>query len=366
MSRLSLPLRLLLAPALVSGALVLGACNDDDCCDVPPEETVSSALVSTFADQVVVPTYRELATRLTTLDTAARALQTDPTQARLDAAKAAWFAARVPWEESESFLFGPVDSYRFDPALDSWPVNRTDLDAVLASSDPLTPAYVGNLQETQKGFHTVEYLLFGDGGTKRVGDFTTRQFEYLTAITAEMKTISTSLSDAWAKGYDGRPPYRDTLANAGQSGNTAYPSVQAAAQEMVGGITNILDEVANGKIADPYDAKDANLVESQFAYNSLSDFSNNIDSVEHVYRGYADNAATAQHSLQTLVGKGSALDVRIMAELRASTDALAAIPEPFRDSIKDPASAGRIEAAQAAIRKLQTTFETEVLPLVTR
>ncbi|WP_164017288.1 imelysin family protein [Pyxidicoccus trucidator] len=365
MPRFSLPLRLMLAPVLVSGALTLGACNDEDCCSVP-QDTVDAAIISTFADQVVVPTYQDLATSLTTLDSAARALQADPSQERLTAAKTAWFAARIPWEESESFLFGPVDSYGFDPALDSWPVNRTDLDAVLASNDPLTAEYVRNLQETQKGFHTVEYLLFGDGGTKQVGDFTTRQFEYLTAITLEMKTISTSLSDAWTKGFDGRPPYRDTLANAGQSGNTAYPSTQAAAQEMVGGIINILDEVANGKIADPYDAKDPNLVESQFAYNSLSDFSNNLDSVLHVYRGFGDTVATAQHSLRTLVGANSALDTRIISELDAAQDALARIPEPFRESIRDPASADEIEAAQAAIRKLQTTFESEVLPLVTR
>jgi putative iron-regulated protein len=366
MPRFPRSLRLALAPVLASGALLLGACSGEDCCSNPTPETVDAAVISTFVDQVVVPTYQDLATRLATLDAAARALQADPSEARLETAKNAWFAARAPWEESEAFLFGPVDSYGFDPALDSWPVNRTDLDAVLASGDALTPEYVRNLQETQKGFHTVEYLLFSEGGAKKASEFTARQFEYLTAITAEMKSISSSLSDAWTKGYDGRPPYRDTLATAGQSGNTAYPSTQAAAQEMVGGIINILDEVANGKIADPYDAKDPNLVESQFAYNSLSDFSNNLDSVRHAYRGFANSVATAQHSLRTVVGTDSALDKRIIAELDAAQDALAKVPEPFRDSISDPASAGRIEAAQAAIRKLQATFESEVLPLVTR
>ncbi|MCY1015253.1 imelysin family protein [Pyxidicoccus sp. MSG2] len=365
MPRFPRSLRLTLRPVLAAGALLLGACSDDGDSN-PTPETVDSAVISTFVDQVVVPTYQELATRLTALDTAARALQADPSATRLETARNAWFAAREPWEESEAFLFGPVDSYGFDPALDSWPVNRTDLDAVLASGDALTPEYVRNLQETQKGFHTVEYLLFGEGGAKKATEFNARQFEYLTAITAEMKSISSSLSDAWTKGYDGKPAYRNTLANAGQSGNTAYPSTQAAAQEMVGGITNILDEVANGKIADPYDAKDPNLVESQFAYNSLSDFSNNIDSVLHAYRGFASSTATAEHSLRTVVGVDSALDKRIISEIDAAKAALAAVPEPFRDSIRDPASSGRIEAAQAAIRKLQATFETEVLPLVTR
>ena len=54
----------------------------------------------------------------------------------------AWVAARVPWEQSEGFLFGPVDTFGYDPAMDSWPVNRTDLDAVLASGQAFTPEYI--------------------------------------------------------------------------------------------------------------------------------------------------------------------------------------------------------------------------------
>ncbi|MCP3103183.1 peptidase M75 [Myxococcus sp. K15C18031901] len=365
MKRLPLSLRLALAPALVSSALLLGACgsDDDNCCDTS-DDKVTSELVADFADNVVVPTYAKLATRLTELDAASVALRNAPSAANLAAAKAAWQAARIPWEQSEGFLFGPVDSFGFDPALDSWPVNRTDLDAVLASNDTLTQEYVRNLQETQKGFHTLEYLIFGDGGTKTVADFTPRQYEYLTAISAELKSVGGSLHDAWTKTVDGRAPYRDTLANAGKSGNTAYPSVHSAAQEMVNGAINILDEVANGKIADPYDAKDPDLVESQFAYNSLSDFTNNIRSVENVYLGHQQGETAKGHSLQAVVGVDSALDKKIREQIAAAVTALAAIPEPFRQSIRDPNSADEIEAAQAAIITLHNTFQAEVLPIV--
>ncbi|QSQ27824.1 peptidase M75 [Pyxidicoccus parkwayensis] len=366
MPSLPRPLRFALTSIVASGALFLSACGDDkDCCTLPESE-VKQELVVNFADTVVVPTYQRLSTRLTELDAAARALQASPTADKLAAAKAAWFAARVPWEQSEAFLFGPVDSFGYDPALDSWPVNRTDLDAVLASSDALTAEYVRNLQETQKGFHTVEYLLFGEGGAKTADQFTARQFEYLTAITNELKSVGAALAGAWTQTVDGRAPYRDTLANAGQSGNTAYPSVQAAAQEMVGGIINILDEVANGKIADPYDAKDPNLVESQFAYNSLSDFTNNLRSVENVYQGHTAETAAKGQTLRDVVGAGTDLDNTITSQIKAAIDALAKIPEPFRDSITNAGSADDIEAAQAAIRKLHDTFQGQVLPLVTR
>ncbi|MBN1209595.1 MAG: peptidase M75 [Myxococcaceae bacterium] len=347
---------------VLTGALALTACGSDGGAE---QSRFQPEIITHFADDVVVPTYQQLATRLATLDSAVAALSAGPTSAQLTAAQEAWIAARAPWEQSEGFLFGPVDSFGYDPALDSWPVNRTDLDAVLASNDAFTPEYVRNLQETQKGFHTVEYLLFGEGRTKKVEDLTQRQLDYLKALATELKSVSAALASEWSQSVEGRPPYRDVLASAGQAGNTAYPSVQAAAQEMVGGIINILDEVANGKIADPYDAKDPQLVESQFAYNSLKDFTDNLRSVENVYLGRLPGATPKGPSLADFVkGERPELDTRIRQELTAAIDALGRIPEPFRDAITDPAAAGEIEAAQAAIRKAQNTFESDVKPLI--
>ncbi|MCY1045408.1 peptidase M75 [Corallococcus sp. bb12-1] len=356
-------LRSLKFSLLVGGALVLGACGDDD--DGGDLESLDQQLVINFADAVVVPTYNQLATRMVELDAAARALKNTPGAATLKAAQDAWFAARVPWEQSEAFLFGPVDSYGWDPALDSWPVNRTDLDAVLGNSDTLSQTYVSNLQETQKGYHTTEYLLFGEGVTKKPEDFNARQFEYLLALTAELKAVSGNLAASWTTGVDGKAPYRDTLAKAGEAGNTVYPTVEDGAQEMLGGILVILDEVANGKIADPYDAKDENLVESQFALNSLSDFTNNMHSVENVYLGHMPGVAAKGLSMSDVVkARDSALDMRVKAELAAAITALGKVPEPFPKSIKDPASADEIEGAQEAIRKLHDTFQVDVKAVI--
>ncbi|NTX13317.1 peptidase M75 [Myxococcus sp. CA051A] len=365
MKRMSLPLRLALAPALLSSALFLGACGDDS--DNPTDDSkVTQELVVTFADKVVVPTYARLATRLTELDAACVSLAAAPTADKLAAAKAAWRAARIPWEQSEGFLFGPVDSFGYDPALDSWPVSHTELEAVLANNDALTQQYVSNLKNEQKGFHTLEYIIFGNGGTKTVGQLTAREFEYLKALSAELKAVGQILHGRWVQSVEGNAPFRDTLATAGQSGNSAYPSVQAAAQEMVGGITTILDEVANGKIAEPYDTREPDVVESQFAYNSLEDFTNNIRSVENAYLGHLPGETKTGSSLRDVVGVDSTLDVKIRQQIAGSISALAAIAEPFRESITNETERPKIVAAQEAIRTLHDTFQGEVLPLVTK
>jgi predicted lipoprotein len=323
-----------------------------------------AAVIVAFADDVVVPTYELLAERIDALDAAAHDLADDPSEANLDAAQAAWVAAREPWEQSEGFLFGPVDSFGYDPALDSWPVNRTDLEAVLAGDDDLTVEYVAGLAETQKGFHTSEYIVFGENDDQEAGELDARELEYLVALTGEMKTNSDALAQRWTEAVDGAEPYRDVLATAGEDGNTAYPSLGSAAQEILVGMAGICDEVANGKIADPYDAGDPELVESQFSFNSLIDFTNNMRSVENAYLGRSA-AGTQGRGMSDFVAELDAdLDARVKAEIAAAIDALDAIPDPFPEAIVDADAADEIEAAQAAIRTLQATIEGDLTATV--
>jgi uncharacterized iron-regulated protein len=131
-----------------------------------------------------------------------------------------------------------------------------------------------------------------------------------------------------------------------------------AAQEILGGMIGICDEVANGKIADPYDAHDPTLVESQFSYNSIADFQDNMRSVEAAYTGGSALAGTDGRGLSDWIAeRDAALDARVRQEIAAAIAAIGAIPPPFRTAITTPSSYDEIEAAQAAVRALQGTLE---------
>ena len=67
--------------------------------------------------------------------------------------------------------------------------------------------------------------------------------------------------------------------------STIYKSQKDAMQEMVNGMIVIADEVANGKISDPFNEKDTTLVESQFSFNSISDFQDNIRGIQNALHG---------------------------------------------------------------------------------
>src|SRR6187397_1990908 len=173
--------------------LFIFSCNDDP---VNPTGSYHSELSNIAAD-VILHTYLELRTASNDLAESLAQLAAIPTEQNLLVARNAWITARSPWEKSEGFLFGPVDQQGIDPSIDSWPVNETDLDAVLQSGQTLTKSYFDGLDGTLKGFHTIEYLLFGTGGNKLLNEFDARQFEYLKACSESLVGATTQLYNSW-------------------------------------------------------------------------------------------------------------------------------------------------------------------------
>jgi uncharacterized iron-regulated protein len=317
-----------------------------------------SAILQNLGNDVILATYAELDAKTIDLVTALTTFETAPSEANLETARQAWRDARVPWEQSEGFLFGPVDQQGIDPAIDSWPVNQPDLDAVLASPNALTKAYIDGLDGTLKGFHTIEYLIFGTDGNKAASDFTPRQLEYLSACAQSLAGATQQLYYAW------KPDQKNFIANvlnAGQAGNTIYPSQKAALEEIMNGLITIADEVANGKINDPLSQQNANLEESRFSSNSKSDFANNIRSIKNAYTGIYQNSSGVGLS-KLIATQNGALDTKIKTQIDEAINAIEAIQGTFTSAIFNAKPS--VENAQTSVRNLQQTLEAEVLPII--
>lgn len=334
-------------------AVAIVACGDSTTEPVDADEQKTSAVLNDITYKVILPTYTELDQKAQVLADAVAALQSGINDAKLEAARQAWRDARRPWEQSEGFLFGPVDTKGIDPSIDSWPVNKVDLDAVLASSATLTKEYIDGLEGTLKGFHTIEYLIFGTGETKPASAMTPREIEYLVAVTQSFKGATAQLRQSWEATGDN---FAAQLANAGGS-STIYTSQRSALEDIVGGMAGICDEVANGKINDPFTQQDRTLEESQFSNNSNADFQDNIRSVKNLYLGtYGTNSGKGVSEL--VAAKNSTLDARVRTEIDAAITAIGAMQPSFGEAIFNNKAA--VEAAQTAVRKLQATFDNEV------
>ncbi|HRK74259.1 MAG TPA: imelysin family protein [Rhodothermales bacterium] len=318
-----------------------------------------TAVLENTVNNVFIRTYKDLDDKTANLVTALTTLENNRTASTLEAARGAWREARRPWEQSEGFLFGPVDQQGIDPSIDSWPVNEVDLNAVLTSPNTLTKSYIDGLEGTLKGFHTIEFLLFGTSGNKAISEFNNRQFEYLRACAESLKGATAQLYHAWQPTGEN---FGQTVREAGKNGNTVYLSQKSALQEFVDGLITITDEVGNGKINDPLTNADITLEESRFSANSKADFADNIRSVSHIYNGGLNNVASGISISDLVKARDAILDAKIKQQIADAIAAIEAIPGSFTVAIFQQKSA--VQLAQTNVRDLQLTLEGGLKPLL--
>ena len=134
------------------------------------EEEELKNIVANYVDNVVLPTYQDLAVSNTKLAEAVSTLKAKPTNAHIKAAAEAWLHARAPWEKSEAFLFGPVDQEGLDPNMDSWPLDQAAIQNILETGNfeeliygPEAGKDAIEFAQNVRGFHTLEFLLFKEG-----------------------------------------------------------------------------------------------------------------------------------------------------------------------------------------------------------
>jgi predicted lipoprotein len=322
-------------------------------------------VIATSVDQVILPKYQNFATSADSLAQQLNAFANNPSDATLTQARQTWKQARADWEKTESFAFGPAGSLGYDAALDSWPVNEVDVTQILNSQTPMTPEAIAQLQDEQKGMHTIELLLFGQRNDKTLAQFTERDRQYLAALGTDLKRVATALLTSWQTGVNGQPAYRTVIATAGEGSNEAYPTLHASAQELVTGIIDCVAEVGTEKLGAPIAEQSSDNLESRFSFNTLADLQHNLQGAQAVYLGTSTSTTPTPTSLSAYIAKQDpAVDQQVKADFQAAIQSLKQLPGPLETKVTDPTAAPQLKTAQAAIATLQKTLETKVVPLI--
>lgn len=351
-------LRLKYLPLYLSiGATTIIACNKDDNSGGVDTAALKTEILQHLATNVCAASYESLSDKAGQLLTAVNTLNTNTNDDNLTTCRNLWKSIRETWEKSEAWLFGPVDVDKIDPRIDTWPVDFNDLNTVLASSDELNEEYIAALDEDHdalRGFHPIEYLLWGQNGEKVASELTGREKEYLLALAQNLKTLTDEVKTSWAGGY------ANLLATAGASGNSEFPTQKVAFETIVDAMAGICDEVANGKMKDPFDAQDPKLEESPFAQNSITDFTNNISGIMEMYQGKFTQDGKG---LEDLVrAYNLSLDNEIKTKHGTAIAALQAISVPFGEAILTKQT--QVQTAMDKINDLATTLEGKLKPFV--
>jgi putative iron-regulated protein len=271
---------------------------------------------------MVSANYGDALSTAKTLGKAVDAFIEAPSQARLDAARAAWLECRNPYGESEAYRFyqGPIDNDDSDddipdgpePLMNSWPLDESAIDYVLDGDGMVLNGGIINLTDDfptidrdvisaenakasettiTTGYHAIEFLLWGqdesvDGPGDRPytdyieGDGATaenqaRRAQYLRVVTDLLIADLTTVNDAW---LEGEPNYRADF--------EALAPKEALGKMLLGMGSLSGAELSGERMGAAFDHKDQEDEHSCFSDNTLKDLHNNATSVQNVLLGH--------------------------------------------------------------------------------
>jgi predicted lipoprotein len=337
--------------------MAMVSCRKPKTVNTISSQNINQEVLNSIATNVVWGSFSNLQSKANLYYNDVVAFNTNPTDNNLSACKTSWKNMRQVWEQCEAFLYGPVSTEQFDPKTDTWPVNYTDMDTLLNSNYHLTADSIDMLDDALKGYHPMEYMLWGKTSNKKAIDFTVREKQYLMALAQNYKSNVDGLAAAY--NITSSNSFLANMYNAGKSGSI-YPTKKAAYLEMINALAGICDEVANGKIEEPFINQDASLEESPYSQNSLTDFKNNIQGVYNVYNGVY---TTDGMGLSDIVKqKNISLDNKIQSEISTAIGSIQAIQGNFGTAIFTQQN--QIINAQQAINNLKNTLENELTTLV--
>ena len=235
------------------------------------------------------------------------------TQEALDQACEDWKTARANWENTEAFLFGAADVYSIDPHTDTWPVAANDLAQVLRDEKAMSNLdnFIKTANSGILGYHGLEYVLFRQGQPRKIDQITELEYKYICAVAKDLYNATATLEACWdskesnaerlkiAKEYvathlaiddDGNQEGAlDGFQNFGKAfknpGTGDWETALDATLEIISGCQDIIGEVGQSKIGLPYTGEDPSYIESPYAYNSITDFYDNIVSRKNALYG---------------------------------------------------------------------------------
>lgn len=344
----------------IAALVMLGACNKNDenteTTTMEDFNTMKQTVLTDFTNNVAVAGYKDLNDASNTLYNSLQSLNANPTDANLETAKTAWKNMRTIWEQCEGFLFGPVEDNDYDPNMDTWPTDYVQMDSLLASGNALEVSDIQGATLSLRGYHPIEYILFGDHGSRKAADITARQKKYMMSLATDLKTTCNDLYTSWTQAPVN---YAQEVIKAG-NGSAKYAKKQEVYMAIVEGMVGICEEVGEGKMKEPFDAKDPAIVESPYSGNSLTDFKNNIIGLQNVYLGKYKTDGKGLNDL--VANKNKALDNKIQTQMTAAINSFNNVTVYYEDAIIDQ----RVQVQQVmdALATLKTTLDEELKPFV--
>lgn len=147
--------------------------------------------------------------------------------------------------------------------------------------------------------------------------------------------------------------YKENMMNSSQAGST-YRTWAHAMEAIVDGCIDIADEVGTMKIGKPYSGEDVHYIESPYSHKSITDFHDNIISIENAYMGGIEGERDEALSLHSYIRSVNPdLDAKCVNAIKNAQGKIASMAAPFVEHYSDPSA----KAAQEACAELTEVLE---------
>ncbi|HVY75163.1 MAG TPA: imelysin family protein [Puia sp.] len=318
-----------LIPFIAATGIMISACHkaSDPNNDQTNFTTLENQVITDFTNNVALGQYSALTNAAVSLNASVTMLTTagQTTDANLAASRTAWKNIRGTWEQCEGFLFGPVEDNDYDPNTDTWPTDYNQMDSLLASSNTLGTDDVKSLPQSLRGYHPLEYMLFGKGGSRVAADINDREKKYMNSLAADILYNNVQpLYNDWSTNY------KNEVLTAGM-GSTQFPTKQELFLAIVSGMSDICSEVGESKMFEPFIARDSSITESPYSGNTLDDFRDNIIGLQNVYLGLNNGKGIKD----LVAAKNKDLDNQIQSKIQAAISSFGNITERYEQAIYD-------------------------------
>lgn len=351
----------LLTSLIVTTAIRCSKSNDDP--GTGNEETFDkTAMLTYFADEMIIPAYKALQNDVNEFQTLSDAFLEDRNETNQQALLDAYKKLHLQYTHVEAFNLGPavvssLESYlNFSGGLDynfdtngdltGFSIDSATIESNISSGSYDLTQYTRNSFYAQ-GFSAIDYLFFGPGAIEKFNTNTENRVKYAKDVVSRIKSLVDKVNSDWST-------FRSAFIS-----NTKT-DVGSPIGNMINNMAYELDLVKGPRIGWPF-GKQSNgtafptKVEAYFAGNSAALAQESLKNLKDVFTAKASGKGFSDY-LKAL--HKDDLAAQVNGQFDAVIEKLMALPDPLSSTIT--AEPAKVEEAYKEIQKLLTLIKTDV------
>ncbi|MCO5934597.1 imelysin family protein [Mucilaginibacter sp. RB4R14] len=326
------------------------ACSKSDNSTTKPNPAENgfdkAAMLTNYADNLIIPAYTSLQTQLGVLEIAANSFLAAPTFANKQALKIVFKDTYLKFEHVSVDQFGPAEAALFTNFTNTFP---TDSIAIEGNITRGTYSFNANSAVGQQGFPALDYLLFSPN---HLNDFSganaVNRKKYVQDVIARLKTLTGTVLTGWQNTY--RASFITNTRS--DSGSPIAFLINQFAFEM--------DQLKGPRIGWPFGKQSADILfpnntEGFNAGISVALATENLISLKAMFNGNGSGKGMSDYLIAL---KKDKLSSDVLTQFDKAINGLKAVPDPYATSMSLHKT--EIEAAYREIQILLTLIKTDV------